>query len=267
MTVQDLLGFRFGSFTVEQLLWAIVLLAVCILLVKLIMRVVKRVMEKSRLDASVKLALTNTMRFVLYLIVVLLVADDLGIPVTSLIALLSVAGLAVSLAIQDTLSNVFSGIILLVNKPFVGDDYVRIGSFEGTVIEVSLMNTRLCTADHKTVYIPNKDVNSGAVVNFSREPLRRVEVTVNASYDDATEKVKAALQKAIAKTPTVVTQPEPFVGLEEYQNSSIAYIVRVWTQTPDYWTTYYTLREAVRTAFEEDGVTMTYDHLQVHMVE
>ncbi|MGN0172128.1 MAG: mechanosensitive ion channel family protein [Acutalibacteraceae bacterium] len=267
MDAQSVLEFRIGSFTVEQLLWSIVLLAVCIVLVKLLMRGARRMIGKSHLDASVKLALTNTVRFLLYLIVILLVADSLGIPMTSLIALVSVAGLAVSLAIQDTLSNVFSGIILLINKPFAAGDYVQIGALEGTVMAINLMNTHLCTADHKTVYIPNKDVNSGAIVNFSREPFRRVELMVNASYDDPTEQVKAALQQAIEKTPTAVKEPAPFVGLEAYESSSIAYVVRVWTKTPDYWTTYYTLREAVRVAFQENGITMTYEHLQVHMVE
>lgn len=266
-SIRNFLNTSLGAITVQSVLTAVLMLVVGIVLVKIVMVIVKRALAKTTLDESLQGLIRIIVRVLLLTLVVLIVADYIGIPITSLVAVLSVAGLAVSLAIQDTLANVFGGILLLAAKTFASGDYVQIGTLEGAVTKVDLMNTYLLTADNKHVRIPNKDVQTAAIVNYTREPLRRVEVTVNVSYDAPTTVVKTALLRAATRVDTVLADPAPFAGLMAYENSSIRYVLRAWTHTDDYWDTYFAMIEGVRETFAEDGVTMTFDHINVHMVE
>ncbi len=263
--MQDILTMPIGTVTLQTVLVAVLLVALGIVLSSLLVRLIKKMLTKTTLDDSLKGVIAMIARMVLYVLVILLAADYIGIPITSLLAVLSIAGLAVSLAIQDTLANVFSGVLLLAAKTFSSGDYVQINSLEGHVIKVDLMNTYLRTADNKDVRIPNKDVQAAPIINYSREPLRRVEVRVTASYDAPTDRVKSALLDAVDQVTTVLDEPQPFVGLQSYQSSAIEYVVRVWTMSDDYWTTFYALNEAIRPAFDRAGIAMTYDHLNVHM--
>lgn len=262
--INNILAFPIGSVTVQTILIALLLMLVGIVIVKLLVRFIKKAFQKSSMDSSFQGVLLTVIRVLLYTLVVLVVADALGISVTSLLTVLSIAGLAVSLAIQDTLANVFSGMILLAAKTFASGDYVQIGSLEGTVTNVDLMNTHLLTADNKTVRIPNKDVQAAAIVNYSHEPLRRVEVQVGVSYDAPTEAVKTALLKTADRAEVILDEPAPFAGLLSYQSSSITYVVRAWTASENYWTAYFALTEGLREAFAEDGIAMTFDHIIVH---
>ncbi len=263
--MQKILNYPIGDTTVQTILIALLMMVIGILIVTLLMRPIKKALSKSRLDDSLKGVIAMIIRLLLYVIVVLIAADYMGIPITSLLAVLSIAGLAVSLAIQDTLANVFSGVLLLAAKTFSSGDYVQINSLEGTITKVDLMNTYLRTADNKDVRIPNKDVQAAPIVNYSREPIRRVEVRVDVSYDAPTDKVKAALLAAASATPTVLDDPAPFAGLFAYKNSAIEYVVQVWADSSCYWPTYYGLTEAIRDSFAAAGIEMTYDHLNVHI--
>jgi len=263
--MKEILSIPIGTVTLQTVLVALVFLVIGIALSSLLVRPIKKALAKSTLDASLQGVLAMIVRVLMYVLVILLAADYVGIPITSLLAVLSIAGLAVSLAIQDTLANVFSGVLLLAAKTFSSGDYVQINNLEGRVTKVDLMNTYLCTADNKDVRIPNKDVQASPIVNYSREATRRVDIRVTVSYDAPTEAVKAALLKAASQTPTVLSEPTPFTGLFAYQSSAIEYVIQVWTASADYWTTYYGLNEAIRTAFEEAGIAMTYDHLNIHM--
>ncbi|MBQ3093629.1 MAG: mechanosensitive ion channel family protein [Clostridia bacterium] len=265
MNFENILAFPIGGITVQTILVALIWTVIGLALVSLIMRGIKKLLSSDRFDDNLTRVLLIVCRVVLYAIVVLVVADSLGLPITSLLAVLSVAGLAVSLAIQDTLANVFSGLLLLASKIFVNGEYVQIGTLEGTVTQIDLMNTHLRTADNKAVRIPNKDVQAAAITNYSREENRRVDITVSVAYTADTEAVKAALLKAADRADVVLKDPAPFAGLFAYQSSSIDYKLQAWTKTPDYWTAFYALTEGVRAAFAEDGIEMTYDHLRVHV--
>lgn len=265
--IQNFLKIPVGSITVESIMSALLVLVIGIAVAKIVMMIVKRALKKSKLDDNLKELIRIIARVVLLVIVLLVVADFIGIPITSLVAVLGVVGLAVSLAIQDTLSNVFGGLLLLAEKTFTSGEYVQIGTLEGSVVKVDLMSTHLLTADNKHVRIPNKDVQASAITNFTREPTRRVEVAINVSYDAPTEAVKAALLRAATRVETVLENPAPFAGLTAYESSSIRYVVRAWTHTDKYWDTYFAIIEGVREALAEDGVEMTFDHINVHMVE
>jgi len=203
----------------------------------------------------------------LWFVLALMVAGSLGFDVTSLIALLSVAGLAVSLALQNTLSNLAGGIMVLLTKPFVVGDYIESEGIAGTVSGVDLAYTAIITLDNKEVFVPNSHISAAKIINYNRLGKRRVDLNFTASYDSATKDVKAAIQEVLDTFPQILTDPAAVILLSEYQASSIQYTVRAWTSAADYWDVYFGIQEGVRESFQRHGVEMTYDHVNVHIVE
>ena len=261
--VQAVKGF-FDSLTLQKVIPPLILLAVGLVAVRLMLRLFERALERSKLERAAYAMLRSVMKVLLYFILLLLVAGQLGVDVSSLIAVLSVVSLALSLAVQGALTNVVGGITLLTTHPFKAGDYIELGDQAGTVVEVGVTYTKLQTADNKTICIPNSTAASAQITNFSAAGTRRMELTVSASYDSPVETVKAALLRA-ANTPTTLFTPAPFVGVKEYADSAIVYILQVWAATEDYWTTYYTINEAISREFAQDHIVMTYPHLNVHL--
>jgi small conductance mechanosensitive channel len=203
----------------------------------------------------------------LILLLALIVLGSLGVEVTSLIALFSVVGLAVSLALQNTLSNAAGGLMLLVSKPFVLGEYVAVDGLEGTVESIGLFYSRLVTIDNKEIQIPNSQIAATKIVNYNRLGRRRVDLVFNADYSASTQQVKTAIRHAMDRFPQILSSPAPEIYLTEYASSSIAYTARMWVKSADYWTVYFGMLETVRDTFEANGVAMTFDHLNVHMVQ
>ena len=252
----DLSALHLGIISVGALLGAVVTLVVCILAVRIITVLLRRVLGKTTLEQRVSKYIVSTVRFVLWVVTVLIVAQQLGIPVTSLVALFSVVSLAVSLAVQNVLANVAGGLVLLVTKPFTVGDYIDTPSGEGTVREMSLTYTFLETMEGQRLAVPNSTLSSG-----------RLQHKITASYDDAVADVRKACLTAVGRTANVLADPAPVVYVSSYGESSIEYIVRCWTRTEDYWPAHYQLLEEIRTAFDEAGVEMCYNHLNVHIIE
>ena len=250
----DLSALHLGIISVGALLGAVVTLVVCILAVRIITVLLRRVLGKTTLEQRVSKYIVSTVRFVLWVVTVLIVAQQLGIPVTSLVALFSVVSLAVSLAVQNVLANVAGGLVLLVTKPFTVGDYIDTPSGEGTVREMSLTYTFLETMEGQRLAVPNSTLSSGKIINYSTLATRRLQHKITASYDDATADVRRACLTAVGRTANVLADPAPVVYVSSYGESSIEYIVRCWTKTEDYWPAYYQLLEEIRTAFNEAGV-------------
>jgi small conductance mechanosensitive channel len=206
-------------------------------------------------------------KVILYLIALLIVAQSLGIDVTSLVAVFSLAGLAISLSVQNSLSNLASGVLMLITKPFSVGDYIEAGGIGGTVSEISFIHTKLLTADKKIIFVPNSDIASSKIINYSSEPFRRVDLNFTASYDAPIEKVKEALLNAVNDCKIFCDEPAAFVNVLSYQSSSIEYTVRAWCKNEDYWTGYFSLMENVKKEFDLNEIEMTYDHLNVHMIK
>ena len=219
------------------------------------------------MDGRMKSYALRGIKALLYILTALIVAGSLGVDVTSLIAVVSVFGLAVSLAVQDVLSNVAGGMVLLFSKPFTLGDYVSTGEGEGEVAEITLTHTKLDTPSGQRVMLPNSKLTAGQIVNYTVRGIRRADHTVAASYSDRPEAVRGACLKALGRTPNILPDPAPQVVLTAYGESSIEYHVRFWTKTEDYWDAHFRSLEEVHRAFAEDGVTMTYNHLNVHIVE
>ena len=238
-----------------------------VILIRVLTKLVGRMLERSKALASLRVYILSVFRIGLWFLLVLIAAESVGIPTGSIIALLSVAGLAVSLALQNTLSNVAGGITLLVTKPFQVGDYVEADGVSGTVKAVDLSYTTFTTIDNKEIFIPNSQLSSVKIVNYTASGKRRVDLNFSASYDAPTQTVKDAIREVVDSIPQIIRDPEPVIWLSAYESSSIQYVVRAWTTTEDYWDVYYTLLEGVRDSFARHGVEMTYDHLNVHLMK
>ena len=245
----------------------VLLLLACMVVMKVLLRLLDRTFRRLEVEKSLHTFVRAALRVFLWIITICLVLGYIGIPLISLIAVLSVLGLAITLAVQGSLSNLAGGIQVLVSKPFKADDYIEVGSVGGTVAEVGLVYTKLRTIDNKIISIPNGQISGEKIVNYSTEEKRRVDLTFNTSYDDAPERVTACIRDVIGAHPKAFFTPEPFVRVSAYQASSVEYTVRVWCATEDYWALYFDLLEQVKAAFDRAGIEMTYNHLNVHMVD
>jgi len=260
-------GIGIGAVTFSGVLHALLVLVVGLVVIRILMSIVDRMLDKSKNLADLRVYIRSVVKILLGFVLALMVAESLGFDVTSLIALLSVAGLAVSLALQNTLSNVAGGIMVLLSKPFAVGDFIESEGISGTVTGVDLAYTSIVTVDNKEIFVPNSHISAAKIINYNRLGKRRVELKFTASYDAPTQLVKKAIQEVLDAQPQILTDPEPTIRLSDYLASSIQYTVRVWTSADDYWDVYFNIQEGVRDAFDRHGVEMTYDHVNVHLVE
>lgn len=265
--ILESLGISLVDFTMSKLISAVLLLVICLVVVKILMAIVTRIMTKSKLERSLHTFVRTSIKLVLLFLTVLIVAATLGIDVTSLIAVLSVFGLAVSLAVQNSLSNVAGGIQVLGSKPFVVGDYVEAGGVSGTVSDVGIFYTRIKTNDNKLIQVPNSQIANEKIINYTAEDERRVDLKFTASYDAPVEAVKKTIEDVVGSHALVQVTPAPFVRVSNYGDFAIEYTVRAWCATGDYWTVYFDLMEQVKAAFDKAGIEMTYPHINVHMME
>ena len=255
-----------AKFSFRAVLSAAATLLICLVAVHLLGKLLRRLLARTKLDERIQKYLLAGVKLILYIVTVLIVAESLNIPMTSLVALLSVGSLGVTLAAEDILGNVAGGLVILSAHPFSIGDYVEVGGVAGTVHEISLNHTKLVTPDGHLVMLPNKELASSQMTNYTVLGRRRVVQRVAASYDAPTQTVKAALQEVVDSIPQILRDPAPEIRLSAYGDSSIQYLVRAWAATSDYWEMYYTLLERTRDAFQRRGIEMTYPHLNVHVV-
>jgi len=257
-----------GNMALDTVLSGLITFLICYCAIRIIKALLAKALSRAgKLDAPVKNLITKLVVTILWALTIIIVAGAFGINATSLVAVLSVAGLALSLSVQNLLTNFFSGIMLLVNKPFREGDFVELGDKIGTIRSIGFFNTVLLTPDNIAIEIPNGDLTSAAVKNYSREKNRRVDLSFSASYDAPTETVKKAILEAAAMDERILPEPAPFVRILSYDASSIRYVTRVWAKNADYWDVYFDLNEHVRETFAKYGVEMSYEHVNVHVMQ
>ena len=243
---------------------AVIILVAGVLAIRVIGKVLTKALEKSRLEKAAHRLITSLTSAAMYILLGLIVASTLGIDVTSIVALASVLTLALSLALQNMVSNIIGGFTILYTHPFHSGDYVEIAGQAGTVREINMTYTMLATPDNKVISIPNSAVVAAQIVNYSSEATRRVEVNVSASYNVPVQKVIDAL--ALAGTmDKVLLDPAPFAAVSSYGDSAINYTLRVWVKNEDYWDVYFALNQRVKMIFDDQNVEMTYPHINVHL--
>ena len=257
-----------GNLAVDTVLSGLLTLVVCFIAIRIVKAVVAKALGKaSKLDVPVKNLITKAVTIILWAVTIIIVAGAFGINATSLVALLSVVGLALSMSVQGLLGNFFSGIMLLINKPFKEGDFIEAGDKVGVVKNIGFFNTTINTLDNISTVVPNSDLTGATVKNYSREPLRRVDMNFCTSYDVSTEQAKEAILDAIGKDSRILSDPAPFVRLGAYKGSVVEYIVRVWCKNADYWDVHFDLNENVRESFAAKGVAMSYEHVNVHVID
>ncbi len=249
---------------VKLILTALVVLAVCLVVKAVVLRLLDRGLDRShRIEKSFHTFLRSSVNILLWFLTILLVAEALGFNARSLLALLGIVGLAISLSIQGSLSNLAGGITILTTQPFKVGDYVDIGDTGGTIEEIGMVHTKLLTIDARRVVLPNSTVVAAKVVNYSSEPRRRVDLTVGASYDDDGPTVERVLLELMRAHPKVLDDPAPFARLSGYGDSAVEYTLRAWVENADYWTVYYDLLGQIKPAFEKAGLSMPYPQREI----
>ena len=243
---------------------ALILLVLGLLVIRVILNIVQKLLDKSKLEKAAHSLIKNLARVALYLLLALMVADKLGIDVTGIIALASVLTLAVSLSVQNALTNIIGGFTLLSTHPFKSGDYVEVAGKAGTVNEITMTYTKLTTPDNKVISIPNSAVVSSDIINYTVAGVRRVDFTVRAAYTEPSQKVIDAL--VIAGTvDKVLMEPVPFAAINAYGEGAVEYTLRVWTKAEDYWDVYFVINQNIKNTFDAQGIKVGYPHMHVFM--
>ena len=265
--IEKILQTKLGGYSLSHILSAILTLLICLLVSRLLLKLAKKLLHRGKkLNDRLRQIILTAIKVVLYVLTGIITAGALGLSTTSVTALVSVLTLGVTLAAEDILGNVAGGLVILSSHPFNIGDEIEISGTVGVVREIALNHTKVETCNGQFVMLPNKELSSSRIINYTAMGRRRVVVNVTASYDAPTDTVKAACMEAVAATPNVLPEPAPQAYLTGYGSSSIEYSVRCWTATKDYWGAYYALNENLRTAFAAHNVEMTYDHLNVHVL-
>lgn len=254
----------FNNPLISKIFMALIILVAGILINRILLSVLQKWLEKSRMEKAAYSLVLSLSKVAIYLLIGLSAASALGIDVTGIVALASVLTLALSLALQNMVSNILGGFTILYTAPFHSGDYVEIAGQGGTVKEINMTYTMLATPDNKLISIPNSSVVAAQIVNYSAMETRRVEIIANASYDAPVDQVIQALLEAGA-VDGVLADPAPFAALRAYEESSVSYVLRLWTKNEDYWDVHFAANKRVKDIFDRQGIQMTYPHINVHL--
>lgn len=250
--------------------WALLLkialfIIIGLIIIKIILSVFKTIFKRSKMESTTSSFLSAVIKIILYVIYFIVILSLLGIPTTSFVAILTAFSLALSLALQDTLSNFASGILLIANKPFKAGDFVEVAGVSGTVVTVKISVTVLSTPDNKLITIPNSTVSKSEIINYSAQPNRRVDFVFTASYGSDIDKVKGVIMSVVEKEELVNQDLGVTVRLSEQGDSALKFVTRVWTKNEDYWNVYFNLNEKMVKAFVEAGIEIPFNQIDVHM--
>lgn len=255
----------FGFEYAPKLAGGIIVLIIGLWFTKLATKAVGKSLEKSKIDQSLVPFLKSLTNIALKALVFITVMGMIGIQMTSFVAILGAAGLAVGMALSGTLQNFAGGVIILILKPFKIGDTIEAQGFVGTVKEISIFSTMLHTPDKKLVIIPNGPLSTGSLTNFSAEPTRRVDWTFGIAYGDDVENFKRAMNDFIAQDSRILQDPAPFIGLIALADSSVNFTVRVWVNGPDYWNVFFDMNEKVYTQFAHYNLNIPFPQMDVHV--
>lgn len=246
---------------------AIALLIFCVgrLAVRLVVRALSNVMQKQDVDATLETFICNLVRAALLIVVLIAAIGALGIQTTSFIAIFGAAGLAVGLALQGSLSNLASGVLIVLFRPYRVGDFVEAAGIAGVIQQVQILTTVLKTGDNKQIIIPNSQIMNSIITNYSANDTRRVDMVVGVSYDDDIDKVRKTLEELIRADERILDDPQPLVAVSELADSSVNFVVRPWAKTSDYWGVMFDLTEAIKKRFDREGISFPFPQQDVHL--
>ena len=248
-----------------NILGALVIFIIGRMAIGILLSITKKVINKSFKDETLTKFVANLTKMILLTILVIVVLNQLGIQTTSFIAILGAAGLAIGLALQSSLSNFASGVMLIIFKPFKAGDFVEAGGTSGSVESVGVFVTTLKTPDNKIIVVPNGTITNNNITNYSAEDTRRVDFVFGIGYGDDIKKAKNILERIVAEDIRVLKDPAPVVAVSELADSSVNFVVRPWVKTADYWAVYFDITEKVKLTFDNEGISIPFPQQDVHM--
>lgn len=246
---------------------AILILLVGRILAGVFKKLLQKVLHRSNLDQTIVSFLGNLFYGLLITLIVLMALGQIGVETTSFVAIVGAAGLAVGIALKDSLSNFAAGVMLLINKPFTIGDYIEAGGTSGSVNEIRLFATKLKTPDNRVVYVPNSSVIGGNITNYTAEATRRVDMEFGIGYSDDIDKAKDIILKLLSNDERVLKDPAPQIVVGSLGDSSVNIKVRPWTKKEDYWGFYFDMTENVKKKFDEEGVSIPFPQRDVHLFQ
>ena len=233
-------------------------------IVGILVKLSKKLMVKANVDKLLVNFIGSIINTVLLLFVVIAALDQLGVNTTSMIALIGAAGLAIGLALQGTLQNLASGVMLIIFRPFTDGDFIEAAGVTGVVEEIGIFSITMRTGDNREIIIPNGEVYGGTITNNSRRATRRVDMVFGIGYDDDLKKAKDILNRILSEDERVLKDPAPLVAVAELADSSVNFNVRPWCATGDYWSVYFDTHEKVKLTFDAEGISIPYPQMDVH---
>jgi small conductance mechanosensitive channel len=233
-------------------------------IVKIVVKFAKKLMLKAHVDNILVNFIASIISTILLLFVVIATLDQLGVATTSLIALIGAAGLAVGLALQGTLQNLASGVMLIIFRPFNDGDFIEAAGVAGVVEQIGIFTTTMRTGDNREIIIPNGEIFGGTITNYSKRATRRVDMVFGIGYDDDIKKAKDLLNKILEEDERVLSDPAPLVAVAELADSSVNFNVRPWCNTSEYWNVYFDIHEKVKLTFDAEGISIPYPQMDIH---
>ncbi|MCG8685942.1 MAG: mechanosensitive ion channel [Desulfobacterales bacterium] len=250
-----------------KILAAILVLVIGKWLAGKISNLVTKLLEKNKVDITLVRFLQSIIYYTLLVVVVIAAAGQLGINTTSFLTIVGAAGLAIGLALKDSLSNFASGVMLILFRPYRVDDFVDIGGVSGNVVSISLFTTELNTVDNKRVIVPNSSITSNVITNVTANDTRRVDLVIGIGYDDDIKKAKEILKQVVEEDDRILKDQKTNIAVSELADSSVNFIVRPWVKTQDYWSVYFDLLEKIKLTFDDQGISIPYPQQDVHLYE
>ena len=248
-----------------SLIFALIFLLIGLFLVKQIMRIVRHAFERANMDRIMSSFLRSVIKIVLYIILFVIVLSLLDVPMDSIVAVIASAGVAVALALKDSLSNLAGGFIVLFSKPLKAGDTVEINGTVGKVEAINILYTRIITPDNTAVYVPNGVVAGNKIINYTDKERRRVDLLFGISYEDDIDHARQVMLQVCEKAPEALQDPVPEVFVSAHDDSAVTLRLQVWVKSENYWALHYRLLEDVKKAFDAAGISIPYQQMDVHV--
>jgi len=243
---------------------AIVILAGGRLIANLARNLTRRLLRRSGQDGVLVDFAATMVNVLITLVATIAALDQLGVNTTSLIALLGAAGIAIGLALKDSLGNFAAGIMLIISRPFDTGDYVEVSGSSGSVEKISLFTTTLLTPDNREITVPNGNIYSSTIINWSARDTRRIDLSIGISYEDSISTAKDVINSVLEKESRILTDQSTLVGVLELSDSSVILTIRIWVRSEDYFATKLELTELIKLAFDDAGITIPYPQIKIH---
>lgn len=248
-----------------NIILAILVFLVGKMVVNLITDLLKKVLQRSRMDQILINFVTSIIRTVLLLFVVIAAMDRLGVNTASLVALLGAAGLAVGLALQSSLQNFAAGVMLIIFRPFKAGDFIEAAGISGVVENISIFSSTLKTGDNREIIVPNGSIYGGVITNYSARPTRRIDMVIGIGYESDIKLARDTMKELIERDERILKEPETLIAVSELADNSVNFVLRPWVKSADYWAVKFDLNEAIKLAFDEKGISIPYPQMDIHL--